>query len=59
MELYIQIMEWILLSPEKTAVHNEVLRVLYLHTDPILPLPRLRTLSVMWWQLNTVEFAVP
>lgn len=43
----VQIMEWILLSPKKTVVHHEVLRVLYLHTDPILPLPRLRMLSVM------------
>lgn len=48
------IMEWILLSPEKTAVHNEVLRVLYLHTDPILPLPRLRTLSVLYHVLGVV-----
>ena len=45
-DFHIQIIEWILLAPKKTAVHNEVLRVLYLHTDPILPLPRLRMISV-------------
>lgn len=48
------IMEWILLSPKKTAVHNEVLRVLYMHTDPILPLPRLRMLSVLYHVLGVV-----
>ncbi|KAL2941260.1 Protein ILITYHIA [Bienertia sinuspersici] len=48
------IMEWILLAPKNTAVHNEVLRVLYLHTDPILPLPRLRMLSVLYHVLGVV-----
>uniref|UniRef100_A0A803KNN2 TOG domain-containing protein n=1 Tax=Chenopodium quinoa TaxID=63459 RepID=A0A803KNN2_CHEQI len=48
------IMEWILLSPKKTAVHDAVLRVLYLHTDPILPLPRLRMLSVLYHVLGVV-----
>ncbi|CAO2827459.1 unnamed protein product [Amaranthus hypochondriacus] len=48
------IMEWILLSPKKTVVHHEVLRVLYLHTDPILPLPRLRMLSVLYHALGVV-----
>lgn len=41
-----QIMERILLSSKKTGLHDDVLRVLYLHMDPLLPLPRLRMLSV-------------
>ncbi|KAL9233413.1 hypothetical protein vseg_008420 [Gypsophila vaccaria] len=48
------IMEWILLSPKKTALHEKVLRVLYLHTDPVLPLPRLRMLSVLYHVLGVV-----
>lgn len=41
-----QIMERILLSSKKTGLHDDVLQILYLHMDPILPLPRLRMLSV-------------
>lgn len=41
-----QIMERILLSSKKTGLHDDVLRILYLHMDPLLPLPRLRMLSV-------------
>lgn len=48
------IMERILLSPKKTAVHDDVLQVLYLHTDPILPLPRLRMLSVLYHVLGVI-----
>ncbi|KAK9735623.1 hypothetical protein RND81_04G216500 [Saponaria officinalis] len=48
------IMEWILLAPKKTALHEKVLRVLYLHTDPVLPLPRLRMLSVLYHVLGVV-----
>ncbi|XP_074307849.1 protein ILITYHIA [Silene latifolia] len=48
------IMEWILLSPKKTALHDKVLRVLYLHTDPVLPLPRLRMLSVLYHVLGVI-----
>lgn len=43
-----QIMETILLSSKKTGLHDDVLRVLYLHMDPLLPLPRLRMLSVIF-----------
>lgn len=43
-----QIMEKILLSSKKTGLHDDVLRVLYLHMDPLLPLPRLRMLSVIF-----------
>lgn len=39
-------MERILLSSKKTGLHDDVLRILFLHMDPILPLPRLRMLSV-------------
>lgn len=41
-----QIMEKILLSPKKTGLHGDVLRILYLHLDPILPVPRVQMLSV-------------
>lgn len=41
-----QIMEKILLSPKKTGLHDDVLRILYLHLDPILPVPRVQMLSV-------------
>ncbi|GMH13085.1 hypothetical protein Nepgr_014926 [Nepenthes gracilis] len=48
------IMELILLSPTRTGLHDDVLRVLYLHMDPILPLPRLRMLSVLYHVLGVV-----
>ena len=41
-----QIMERILLSSRKTCLHDDVLQILSMHLDPILPLPRPRMLSV-------------
>ncbi|KAM6596352.1 hypothetical protein CsatA_006876 [Cannabis sativa] len=46
------IMERILLSSKKTGLHNDVLRILYMHMDPLLPLPRLRMLSVLYHVLS-------
>ncbi|KAG6741630.1 hypothetical protein POTOM_054905 [Populus tomentosa] len=48
------IMEHILLSPKKTGLHDDVLRILYLHMDPLLPLPRLRKLSALYHVLGVV-----
>lgn len=41
-----QIMERILLSSKKTRLHEGVLQIIFLHLDPVLPLPRVRMLSV-------------
>ena len=43
-----QIMETILLSSRKTCLHDDVLQILSMHLDPILPLPRPRMLSVKY-----------
>ncbi|KAG6741628.1 hypothetical protein POTOM_054903 [Populus tomentosa] len=48
------IMEHILLSPKKTGLHDDVLRILYLHMDPLLPLPRLRKPSALYHVLGVV-----
>lgn len=48
------IMEHILLSPKKTGLHDDVLCILYLHMDPLLPLPRLRMLSALYHVLGVV-----
>ncbi|XP_062212235.1 protein ILITYHIA-like [Phragmites australis] len=48
------IMERILSSSKKTCLHDEVLRILSMHLDPILPLPRPRMLSVLYHVLSTV-----
>ncbi|OVA02254.1 HEAT [Macleaya cordata] len=48
------IMEQILLSSKKTGIHDDVLRILSLHLDPILPLPRLQMLSVLYHVLGVV-----
>ncbi|KAL6843469.1 hypothetical protein ACP4OV_026531 [Aristida adscensionis] len=48
------IMERILLSSKKTCLHDDVLHVLSMHLDPILPLPRPRMLSVLYHVLSTV-----
>lgn len=48
------IVEQILLSPKRTGLHDDVLRILYLHLDPILPLPRIRMLSVLYHVLGVV-----
>ncbi|XP_059665692.1 protein ILITYHIA isoform X2 [Cornus florida] len=48
------IMERILLSSKKTGLHEDVLRILFLHMDPILPLPRLRMLSVLYHVLGVI-----
>ncbi|KAJ8616836.1 hypothetical protein MRB53_036208 [Persea americana] len=46
------IMEQILLSSKKTGLHDDVLQIISLHLDPILPLPRLRMLSVLYHVLG-------
>ncbi|KAK7285862.1 hypothetical protein RJT34_20645 [Clitoria ternatea] len=48
------IMERILLCPKKTKFHDDVLRILYLHLDPHLPLPRIKMLSVLYHVLGVV-----
>ncbi|KAL5712127.1 eIF-2-alpha kinase activator GCN1 [Ranunculus cassubicifolius] len=48
------IMEQILLSAKKTKLHDDVIRILSLHLDPVLPLPRLRMLSVLYHVLGVV-----
>ncbi|CAN6297987.1 unnamed protein product [Urochloa humidicola] len=48
------IMERILLSSKKTGLHDDVLHILSMHLDPILPLPRPRMLSVLYHVLSTV-----
>jgi hypothetical protein len=48
------IMERILLSTKKTCLHDDVLQILAMHLDPILPLPRPRMLSVLYHVLSTV-----
>ncbi|XP_054802732.1 protein ILITYHIA isoform X2 [Prosopis cineraria] len=48
------IMERILLCSKKTKFHDDVLRILYLHLDPHLPLPRIQMLSVLYHVLGVV-----
>ncbi|KAF8675346.1 hypothetical protein HU200_047709 [Digitaria exilis] len=48
------VMERILLSSKKTCLHDDVLHILSMHLDPILPLPRPRMLSVLYHVLSTV-----
>ncbi|KAK3146260.1 hypothetical protein QOZ80_3BG0263720 [Eleusine coracana subsp. coracana] len=48
------IMERILLSSKKTSLHDDVLHILSMHMDPILPLPRPRMLSALYHVLSTV-----
>jgi HEAT repeat protein len=48
------IMERILLSSKKTCLHDDVLHILSMHLDPILPLPRPKMLSVLYHVLSTV-----
>ncbi|KAK9146319.1 hypothetical protein Sjap_006222 [Stephania japonica] len=48
------ILEQILLSTKKTGLHDDVLKILALHLDPILPLPRIRMLSVLYHVLGVV-----
>ncbi|XP_062006271.1 protein ILITYHIA [Rosa rugosa] len=49
------IMERILLSSKKTGLHDNVLQIIYLHMDPLLPLPRLRMISVLYHVLGIVQ----
>ncbi|KAM0941961.1 putative armadillo-like helical, translational activator Gcn1, TOG domain-containing protein [Dioscorea sansibarensis] len=44
----------ILLSSKKTALHDDVLQILSLHLDPMLPLPRSRMLTVLYHVLGVV-----
>lgn len=48
------IMERILLSSKKTGLHADVLQILYLHLDPLLPIPRLRMISVLYHALGVL-----
>ncbi|XP_050917035.1 protein ILITYHIA [Lathyrus oleraceus] len=48
------IMERILLCSKKTKFHEAVLRLIYLHMDAHLPLPRVRMLSVLYHVLGVV-----
>lgn len=48
------IIERILMSSKKSGLHDDVLRIVYLHMDPLLPLPRLRMLSVLYHVLSIV-----
>ncbi|KAG8097980.1 hypothetical protein GUJ93_ZPchr0013g37826 [Zizania palustris] len=48
------IMERILFSTKKTRLHDDVLQIISLHLDQILPLPRPRMLSVLYHVLSTV-----
>lgn len=48
------IMERILLSSKKTALHDDVLKILFLHMDLILPLPRLRMITVLYHVLGVI-----
>ncbi|XP_027348848.1 protein ILITYHIA isoform X2 [Abrus precatorius] len=48
------IMERILLCSKKTKFHDDLLRIIYLHLDPHLPLPRIRMLSVLYHMLGVV-----
>ncbi|KAL6142934.1 hypothetical protein ACLB2K_061209 [Fragaria x ananassa] len=49
------IMERILLSSKKTGLHDNVLQIIYMHMDPLLPLPRLRMISVLYHVLGIVQ----
>uniref|UniRef100_A0A0V0J0Y0 Putative translational activator GCN1-like n=1 Tax=Solanum chacoense TaxID=4108 RepID=A0A0V0J0Y0_SOLCH len=48
------IMERILLSPKKTKLHDDVLKIIFLHLDSFLPLPRVQMLSVLYHVLGVV-----
>ncbi|PKA55682.1 hypothetical protein AXF42_Ash011974 [Apostasia shenzhenica] len=48
------ILEQILLSSKKTALHDDVLHLISLHVDPILPLPRPRMMQVLHHVLGVV-----
>ncbi|XP_042987937.1 protein ILITYHIA isoform X4 [Carya illinoinensis] len=52
--LVFPIIERILLVSKKTGLHEDVLRILYLHMDPLLPLPRLRMISVLYHVLGVI-----
>ncbi|ERN15855.1 hypothetical protein AMTR_s00039p00177200 [Amborella trichopoda] len=48
------ILEQILLYPKKTNLHDDVLGIISMHLDPVLPLPRLRMISVLYHALSVV-----
>lgn len=48
------ILEQILFSPQKTKVHDDVLWILSLHLDPVVPLPRLRMIEVLYHVLGNM-----
>lgn len=48
------ILEKILYSSKKTSLHDTALQIISLHLDPILPLPRLKMLKVLYHVLGVV-----
>ncbi|KAL1214916.1 Protein ILITYHIA [Cardamine amara subsp. amara] len=48
------ILERILLSSKRSKLHDDVLQILNMHLDPMLPLPRLRMISVLYHVLGVV-----
>ncbi|XP_074572178.1 uncharacterized protein LOC141828623 [Curcuma longa] len=53
------VIEHILLSPKKTALHDDLLHILSLHVDPILPLPRPQMLLVLYHILGVIPAYQP
>ncbi|KAJ3693130.1 hypothetical protein LUZ60_012225 [Juncus effusus] len=53
------IIERILYSSKKTALHDQLLQILSLHLDPVLPLPRPRMLSVLYHVLSVTPAYQP
>ncbi|XP_074569489.1 LOW QUALITY PROTEIN: protein ILITYHIA-like [Curcuma longa] len=53
------VIEHILLSPKKTALHDDLLHILSMHLDPILPLPRPRMLLVLYHVLGVIPAYQP
>lgn len=51
-----QVLEQILLSMKKTSLHDNILHIISLHMDPMLPLPRLRMLSVSFLFIKLTFF---
>lgn len=48
------IMEQVLASPKKTNLHDDLLEVLSLHTSPVMTLPRIKMLEVLYHVLGCI-----
>ncbi|KAI4338617.1 hypothetical protein MLD38_023653 [Melastoma candidum] len=48
------ILERVLLSSRKTGLHDDVLQIISMHVDPLLPLPRLRMIAALYNVLGVV-----